>query len=304
MLEFFEGREWMKEFESVLRQNNYEKGVKGFVRSATVQGAVLFLFTFSALLLTGQNEVYIIVFSFAAFLAPGTLNYLFQLFVFDLRRKKIEELVPDLLLQASMLPAGTSLEKAIERFSKADYGELSREFRRAHESILSGASPEEALEKMNNSNRSKTLERAVNLIVQGINSGSEASHVFKETAEDILETNSILRERSSSMVVEKYTLLLGGGIIVPLILGLLVGMVHELNFNSLAELGIGLPTEQREAVMQAALLANQLYLVEYAIIASVFVAFQESDSKKALLYAAVLLPLSFIAYHAGQMFGI
>jgi hypothetical protein len=43
-------------------------------------------------------------------------------------------------------------------------------------------------------------------------------------------------------------------------------------------------------------MANQIYIAEYAIIASVFLGMQENNTKKAVIYAMFLLPASFVFY--------
>ena len=45
-----------------------------------------------------------------------------------------------------------------------------------------------------------------------------------------------------------------------------------------------------------------IYLAEYSIIASLFVAFQEGRQKKAVLYASILMPLSMVVYFIGKGF--
>ena len=62
-----------------------------------------------------------------------------------------------------------------------------------------------------------------------------------------------------------------------------------------------MPAAERIALLGAATFAGQVYIAEYVVIASVFVAFFESDMKKAAVYAAILLPLSMISYNIVQI---
>ena len=100
--------------------------------------------------------------------------------------------------------------------------------------------------------------------------------------------------------VEKYTLLLAGGIIVPLVLGALVAMVGSLNFTGLSELGFG--SGGSEQILANALAGSQIYIIEYAILASVFVAYQENSIEKSIIYMVVLVPLSFALFMLAKTF--
>ena len=119
------------------------------------------------------------------------------------------------------------------------------------------------------------------------------SSVFRAAADDFFETNSLLRERNAALVIEKYTLLFAGGIIVPAVLGLLTGMVSGIDFSGLQELGLGETLPEKTGLFEITLLASRIYIAEYAVIASVFIAEQEGNQKKAFLYALFLLPASF-----------
>ncbi len=204
--------------------------------------------------------------------------------------------MPDILLSASIFPKGTGLEKIILHFSKTNYRFLSGEFEKCRQEILKGSTAVGALEKMKERNDSIVLGRAIDLVLGGINSGADVSAVFKETAADLFETGAILRERVASLTIEKYTLLIAGGILVPAILGVLTGMVLSLNFDALSEIGIGLSLSEKKALIDAAMFASPIYLAEYSLIASFFVAFQEGDLKKGIVYAAALVPLSLAVY--------
>ena len=110
------------------------------------------------------------------------------------------------------------------------------------------------------------------------------------------------KKKDEKNIIEKYTLLLASGIIVPLVLGLIVGLVQGMDFSGIEEFGIGTNVSQRKELLGTALIAIQAYIAEYSIIASVFVSNQEGNIKKAIIYALILLPLSLIVFSAAKTF--
>ncbi|MFH1751498.1 MAG: type II secretion system F family protein [archaeon] len=235
-------------------------------------------------------------------ITPFVFNYFYSLFLKEKNKREMESSIPDLLFQAALLPENTEIRKTLKYFSESNYGKLSLEFEKALNEVNRGASVSEALNNLKQRNNSRTINRAVNLLLQASETGSNLSYLFKETAEDLLEERIVLKERIATTIIEKYTLLLAGGIIVPAILGLLVGMISKMNFTNLSLLEIGLTLTEKNELLNAALLSNQLYIIEYALLASVFLSIQENNLKKAVIYASVLLPLSFVVYNLAKGF--
>ncbi len=244
-------------------------------------------------------KISITLFGFSLVGIPG-LHYFGKKFLTQQKTKKLQETVPDLLLLAALLPRKSSFSHIVHYLAENCEEEWRKEFQRAEKQLHTGASVEQSLQEISNRNPTPVVERAMQLLIAGYQSGADMSEVFKEAGHDILETQAILRERQASMVVEKYTLLLAGGVIVPLVLGLLVGMVNGFPQGIGSDLGIGLSPEARAELLNAVLLAIPIYLFEYALLASYFVAQQESDSSKAFLYALFLVPSSLAAYYLAQ----
>ncbi len=298
MLEYFFGKNKIEEFENILIQNEYSGSFSDFVKASVFLGAILFVIAVVLqAFFIAADYFFIIIIAFVFFAIGFCANFFVQFYLFDFRRKTIERFVPDLLLSAAVFPAGSSLNKIISEFSKTNYRFLSKEFEKCNEEILKGCPAVQALIHLKKRNCSVVLDRCVDLIVSGINSGCDVSLVFKETALDLLETASIIRERVAALTIEKYTLLGAGAIIVPAILGVLVGIVSGLNFDGIEGLGIGLSAVQRKELVSAALFSAPVYLVEYCVIASFFVAFQENDLKKGIIYCAILSPLCIAVYY-------
>jgi len=291
------GEERIKGFNEILKENSSGKKAEELIKlyfTAGISIAILSVgFSFTAKL----DSVFSLLLFLFCFFFPGGIHYFFHLFLFEKNKREKEKVVPDILLQASIFPKGTPIIKIIEYISEAEYGLMSKEFRKAFNEIEKGKTVEESLGEISFRCRSEIISRAMNLLIQGNKSGAEMNKVFKETAEDILETQSIIKERIASTFIQKYTLILAGGIIVPLLLGLITGFITEMNFIGINELGLGMPSEERKKIIEAALTANQIYIIEYALIASFFIAQQEGNTKKALVYSLVLIPLGIVCYN-------
>jgi len=224
---------------------------------------------------------------------------LIEPYLLERRKKRIEELMPDVLFQASLFSGTTPMEKIMEFIAQANYPIVSKEFRQALNEVEKGKSVEESLKGIARRNKSQVIDRTINLLIQGYRSGAEMNQVFKECAEDILGMQQITRERNAAMLIEKYTLFFAGGLLVPAVLGLVAGLVKKLDFTGLQSLDLGLSNPLRGSLLENALLGNQVYIIEYALIASAFIALQENHPKKAIVYALILLPAALIAYYLG-----
>ena len=212
------------------------------------------------------------------------------------RQRLIEEELPQALYRAASNTA-MPVEGLVEELAEGD-GPLAEEFGKARAQLGNGVPVDEALESMACSNDSRLLKRAIGLVLQGYRTGADMSDALRETAEEISGAAEVVREQAATTAIEKYTLLLAGGAIVPLVLGSLVSMVTSLNFAGLSGLGFG--PENPGELLASALLGSQFYIVEYAVLASLFVAYQENSIEKAFVYAAVLVPVSMALFLLAQ----
>ncbi|MFA5125939.1 MAG: type II secretion system F family protein [archaeon] len=290
----------IKNFESKLLLNNSKmKNFKGFLKWGIIEGIFSMIITMilisQILQIQSKLELFFLI-SIIAFFTPLFMSYLFHDVLFEKRKREKEELLSDLLLEASIFCDESSATQTIKRLSEQDFPLLKEDFKRAYTEITNGASIEEALLHVKELNQSKTYSRVIDLLIQGYKSGAKISELLKETAEDLLEMKAIIKERQAVMLVTKYTLIIASGLIVPAILGLIIGLVAGLNFNSLGELSFGLSTEQRKALFETAISGTTIYVFEYASISSFFLALQEGNKKNFWIYALVLVPLAGITF--------
>ena len=297
------GREKIRGFEDKLFLNKSRmKNFKGFLLYGTIEGVMTMVFAMFSVWMINKNGLdSAIIFGLLAFFAPMLVNYLFQDILFEKRKRQKEELLSDLLLEASIFCDESSTEKTIKRIAMQDFPLLKEDFERAHAEIKNGAGVEEALKRIGALNKSKAYSRVVDLLIVGYKSGAKISELLKETAEDLLEARAILKERQAVMLVTKYTLLLSAGIIVPAILGLIIGLVGGLNFNSMGELGIGMGAEERKALFETAVSATTIYVFEYAALSAFFLALQEGNKKNFFIYGLFLVPIACAIFFAAKI---
>lgn len=243
-----------------------------------------------------QNSEKTMLLALPAFFLPFVLNYFYLRYEAEERKRKIEEEVPDVLLVASSLPEAQNISKVVGFAAKNSNGPIAEEFSIANSEITAGMPVEEALARISRRNNSASLERAIGMLVAALDSGANMASAFRETAEDFMETSSVLRERAASTALQKYTMLAASAFLVPFILGKLASLVQGFSLSTLPELGIGMAENQRREILSAAGLGNIVYIAELAVIASLFIAFQEGNQKKAIVYAIFLLPLALGTY--------
>jgi Flp pilus assembly protein TadB len=285
----------IKNFEDKLALNQIPKikNLKSYVLISTIFGTIsMILFLITGFNLFKENPSITLLFTAIGFALPFFIIYLANDILFEARKRQKEEILCDLLLEASVFCDDSSMEETIKKISEADFGTVSTDFRMAYTEIKKGSNINKALERVKELNKSNAYSRVIDLFLQGYESGASISCALKETAEDLLETQAIIKERQAVMIVTKYTLLISAGIIVPLILGLITGLVSGLNFNSIGEIGLGLLGEQRKALFESAIIGTNIYIIEYALLSSFFLAIQEGNKKNFWIYALILTPFS------------
>lgn len=208
-------------------------------------------------------------------------------------QKKIEENLPRALLELATLPTHT-LRDVINHLSRG-YGELSDEFRRANRLVATGIPPEKAMREVAARSGSYLLMNAVSIIITGVHSGSRWSELIRSTAEDIEALIDMERERSSALALQRYVVLLSAGVFVPAVLGITKRMTDRLIGNgpfTVADLLISIQN------------ATLFHILSLSLMASLFVALLEGKPRKAIVYVAILIPLTMGTYLLSAGIGI
>lgn len=282
-------------FEPLLEKTVVHKKIELFVFELLVQAVVCAL-AIAVFFPFKENAFFWMLAIVGGIVFPVLFWFFFLILKAEQVKKQKEDLAPDLLLSCSAFPKGTDSLTILRFCASAHFGLLGNEFSKALSEIQNGASVENALQNIKKRCQSPVIDRMIELLVAGYESGADLSAVFREVAEDLYQTKALFSERQAALLVEKVTVLVAGGLIVPVVLGLVWSMMNRFDFSTLSVLEIGLDAASRKTLWSAALLGTQAYLIEYALLASVFVAIQEAQHSKAILYAAILVPVGWIAF--------
>lgn len=226
---------------------------------------------------------------------PLLMLFLYGEYAREKRRAEIEYYLPSALYQLAFYPPSTPIEQTISSLGRSDFGALGEEFALASRHVDAGHSVPRALEMLKKRNSSLLLDRACDLLALHYRSGSiESGETFKDVAEDVSSLQEIVRETTASLSLQKYTLLIGGSVLVPVVLALLFNVTSSLQEGFSNELlGLASSAGLQKTVMQS----TQLYLGVFALVSSVFIASLEEKPSKALVYFAFMAPLSIALFN-------
>jgi Flp pilus assembly protein TadB len=230
------------------------------------------------------------IYSFFSFSIPIVV-YFFIAFLIDRRGKEIEENLSSALFQAAVHEKGTPIEKIIKDISKSSYGNLSKEFSIANKQIERCADVVIALKEISERNNSKILEIVIELLVKCYRVGKDIQLTIREMAEDIFEIESMLKERSAALSLQKYTIL-GGCVLLPIILGITINLVSGLEF----------PTSKitKEQMFEFFSVVKEncgIYIIAYVLFSSILISIQEGKKKNFIIYFMIFSIISSSLYY-------
>jgi len=213
----------------------------------------------------------------------------------DLKKAhETESFLVDALLQMSSTSYFLPPEKVILDVAKSGYGPLSKEFEIVYNEISNGESWKDALIKMKKRIKSKAVEKAVDVLIISYESGGEMGESLREVAEEISSEMRIQRQRNSAIIIQKMTLIIAGAFIIPLILGVLISMIRNFDFNGISEFGL---TKMNLGLI---IKANEIYLVEYGLLAAGFISYQERRKENFVKYFLLIVPVGILLFNLAK----
>jgi len=126
-------------------------------------------------------------------------NVLLDLAIYK-RTRSVEEVLPDFLqLTATNVRAGMTIDRALWLAIRPRFGILAHEIETVAKEVMSGAELTDSLKKFADKYDSDMLKRTINLLIEGINAGSEIGDLLNRTSQNIQEVRTIQKEMAASV---------------------------------------------------------------------------------------------------------
>lgn len=217
-----------------------------------------------------------------------------DLFFKSHHERKMERIIPTVLSKAALLQQGPRYDYLIDRGCDPLYAPLNEVFEKVRGRLQSGSSFSQALREESLVQSSFLIRRMLILLAHGFDAGVDLRQVLSDTAHYMRERFSQLDEQASEVWVERMTLLASAGILIPFMSGSLAGLsTGSMNGPMMEQMGFGMVNQ---ALVEAIHSGVAILQVELIVIASLLAAFLEGKPIKAVLYIAVLWPLSQVVW--------
>jgi len=219
--------------------------------------------------------------------------FLFKDYFFSIKRKKLEEALIDDILRISGIVKSNDLKVILVKLASSKNNLISSEFSLVLNKINKGHKPKEIFKVLKEKYNSSFLSKFLDLLEYSIYTGTVTSHDFKNIVNDFLKSREIIDERRSVLLMQKYTIIFAGGLIVPGILGVVISLVKSLvGVVDISIIGLA----SSSSLYLVSYYCSIIYLVEYVIISSIYLSELEDNSKKFVVYLLFLLPVSLLIF--------
>ncbi len=231
-----------------------------------------------------------IVYGIGAALGVSVLMFLIPGMQAGKRKASIEASLPDALHHMSVaIRSGLVLESVIQEIAQAEYGALSEEFSQIMVEMRRGLPLKDALMGFSKKIGSKEIQRAVRLLLEGIESGGPISDVLDEVSEDMRAVRMIQRERKSATTQQITFLVMASLIAGPFVMGVVAGLPGLMKGMGGGE-GMEFPVEQVNQVVGFL----TLYVIGQAIGSGIMMGvIMYGDMKRGIKYG---VPMAIAAY--------
>lgn len=208
------------------------------------------------------------------------------------KEKNLEELecqLPDALFSLAGMPKSAGAEQVFAVVERGGHGALSDEAAKSRRQVAMNVKTDAVFHDLWARNRSALLKRACVMLRQMLAAGSLGR--VGMLADDMVRILQLRRERAQTLAMQKYTLL-AGGVLVPLVLRMALGLLAGI--DGLA--GAGGDGGSGGALAAAASVVPA-YLVLYAALVSAAIADAEGKNSPAALYFIGISAGSLAVFH-------
>ncbi|MFH2105934.1 MAG: type II secretion system F family protein [Candidatus Micrarchaeota archaeon] len=204
------------------------------------------------------------------------------------RIEGIENALPNALMASSSLPKSATLEEVFNVFENEGMP-LSEEAEISLRQLKSNMSEDKVLDDFKERNKGPLVERVANALKHSLDCGNVKR--INETAEDLLEFNSISNERKAMVSMQKYTLFFGV-LLIPMILKSVTKILDSIGETLLSNTGT---IHEIQQVIPA-------YIIIYAALVSYYSSDIDKKRSSLFIYFSILSILGIAAYYFIDIF--
>ncbi len=220
------------------------------------------------------------------------LKSILKKYFLNSKRKILENALIDEVLLLSSQPKANDLKQILSKLSSSKHRIIEQEFKQIQRKVEAGHNIRELFLVLSKKYNSEILDRFLELLLNSITTGTVSVSDYRSFASNFLKSKQLIDERASALLMQKYTIIFAGGLIVPGILGIVISLVKKLTSNLDFSL---LQSIQGGAVASSGLfnicyVCSIVYIIEYVIISSIYLGMLESDLKKSIIYLLFILP--------------
>ncbi len=246
------------------------------------------------------------------FLTTGGMYYLLNQ-ASEGKGKFVEKILPDALqLIASNMKSGLTTERALLVSARPEFGPLEIEFKEASKKMMAGERTEIALKEMTKKIRSKSFEKTVWLITEGMNSGGEMGNLLVQLSDDLREQNALQEEVKGNVSMYVILIFFASVIGAPLMFG-----ISSFIVKIMAKQAAGLSTAPTETISAGSsqsaiamsggisidpafvMMFSMITLVVISIFGSLTVGIINTKTEKGgIKYIPIMIIASYVVYFA------
>jgi len=182
-------------------------------------------FTLGFFLLIIGAAIFSLPVGIGGFLASVALILIIPRIRANKRKATIVSTLPDVLHHMSVsVRSGLVLDRVIQEIADADYGAISEEFSQIVVEMKRGRPLKDALLAFSERSGSKEIDRAMHLLVEGVEFGGPIADVLDEVSDDMRAVRMIQRERRSLTSQQISFLVMASLLAGPFVMGVVASL--------------------------------------------------------------------------------